>query len=446
MSDADAILKSAARLLERQTPLLSRQELDAFVDSFLRRRDVFLQACAQHGSPLYLIEQRVLLERVQQFTGAFRKHLPDVRVYYALKSNSHPSVVRTLAEAGLGLDASSGRELELALQCGAASVVFSGPGKTEEELGVAAENRDRVTVLLDSFSELGRLERVAACAGASVRAGVRLTTDERGLWRKFGVPLSDLSRFVAAAEKCRHVLLCGVQFHTSWNLDPGNHVRFIRRLGNAFRKMSGAWPSTIEFIDIGGGFWPPQGEWLQAAGTPEGKLRQAVGSAPEPTLRHYRSPSVSIEEFAGKIARALRTHVLPPAQCCIYTEPGRWLCNDAMHLILTVVDKKAEDLVITDAGTNAIGWERFETDYFPVINLSRPDVTERQCYVMGSLCTPHDVWGYGYCGQDIQEGDVLLIPTQGAYTYSLRQEFIKPLPEVAMLRADGSTARVPPHA
>jgi diaminopimelate decarboxylase len=117
-------------------------------------------------------------------------------------------------------------------------------------------------------------------------------------------------------------------------------------------------------------------------------------------------------------------------------EPGRWLCNDAMHLLLTVVDKKASDLVVTDAGTNAIGWERFETDYFPVINLSRPEAIEHECYVLGSLCTPHDVWGYSYWGKDIQPGDILMIPTQGAYTYSLRQEFIKPLPEVMMLKKE----------
>ena len=437
MCDSDAILKNAAELLERQTPLLGREELDAFVDSFLQRRDVLLQACAEHGSPLYLIEDKVLLERAQQFTTAFQSELPDVRVYYALKSNNHPAIVGALVEAGLGMDVSSGCELQLALQCGAASIVFSGPGKTEGELRLAVENRRCVVVLLDSFGELERLERVAARAGASVRAGVRLTTDEHGLWRKFGIPLSDLSRFVVAAEKCPHVLLHGLQFHTSWNLDPGNHLRFIRSLGSALRGMPTSWLSTIEFIDIGGGFWPSRGEWLQPAGTPEGKVRLAVRPAPESALRHYKLCSVPVEEFADEIAQALRAHVFPCVRCCIYTEPGRWLCNDAMHLILTVVDKKAKDLVITDAGTNAIGWERFETDYFPVINLSRPDVNEHECYIMGSLCTPHDIWGYAYYGRDIQVGDVLLIPTQGAYTYSLRQEFIKPLPKTAMLKAAG---------
>jgi len=91
---------------------------------------------------------------------------------------------------------------------------------------------------------------------------------------------------------------------------------------------------------------------------------------------------------------------------------------------------KAPDLAVTDGGTNALGWERYESDYFPVLNLTRPSMTEKQCMVLGSLCTPHDVWGYAYWGETIKEGDILMIPTQGAYTYSLRQQFIKDLPGV----------------
>ena len=104
-----------------------------------------------------------------------------------------------------------------------------------------------------------------------------------------------------------------------------------------------------------------------------------------------------------------------------------------MHLFISVVDKKADDLVITDAGTNAIGWERFETDYSPILNLTRPALQEKVCHILGSLCTPHDVWGATYWGDDIQPGDILMIPAQGAYTYSLRQDFIKPLPSVVTI-------------
>jgi diaminopimelate decarboxylase len=192
--------------------------------------------------------------------------------------------------------------------------------------------------------------------------------------------------------------------------------------------------SMISFIDIGGGFWPPAGEWLQEAGTVGGQIRLATSDRFWPSdMKHYRVPSLPIESFAGAIGDAVAKYIYPLVKCRIYTEPGRWLCNDAVHILVTVADKKGEDVIITDGGTNAVGWERFEVDYFPVINLTRPGLTEHECAIYGSLCTPHDIWGYSYFGDGIERGDLLLIPTQGAYTYCLRQHFIKPLPKFAEL-------------
>jgi diaminopimelate decarboxylase len=266
-----------------------------------------------------------------------------------------------------------------------------------------------------------------------VQAGIRLTTDEGGLWRKFGIPLSALERFMDEACKCPHVNLSGLQFHTSWNLDPAAQVEFLARLGNTLQHFPQKYRAAIAFIDIGGGFWPSRGEWLQPAGTTAGRLQQLVFPEIQPLADHYKLPAQPIETFARQIGAAMSRHIFPLLDCRVHAEPGRWLCDDAMHILLTVIDKKADDLVITDAGTNLIGWERFETDYAPIINLSRPSGSEHKCFILGSLCTPHDVWGYSYFGDDIQPGDVLLIPAQGAYTFSLRQEFIKPMARVVPL-------------
>jgi diaminopimelate decarboxylase len=284
--------------------------------------------------------------------------------------------------------------------------------------------------LIDSFNELTRLERIASRANQTVRAGVRLTTDTSGLWRKFGIPLDALEEFWEKGLQCRHVLLKGLQFHTSWNLTPDAQVRFLRLLGDALAKKPEDWRKRIEFVDIGGGYWPEQGEWLQPAGTPAGLVKKACGRPVDNGETHYRLPACPIKDFAETLGAAIRENLRAVFPCRVCFEPGRWICNDAMHLFVTVVDKKANDLVITDAGTNAIGWERFETDYAPILNLTRPETKEKRCLILGALCTPHDVWGYSYWGGDIQPGDVLMIPNQGAYTYSLRQNFIKPLPGV----------------
>ena len=71
--------------------------------------------------------------------------------------------------------------------------------------------------------------------------------------------------------------------------------------------------------------------------------------------------------------------------------------------------------------------------------MPRPALTEHPCDVPGCLCMPHDVWGYRYWGEGIQDGDILMIPTQGAYTYSLRQNFIKDLPKAVALQPLGAS-------
>mgnify|MGYP005833212385 CR=1 FL=1 len=434
------ILNAAAKRLTESAPVLPDAELMPYVQSFLNRRELFLSVVREHGSPLYFIDEPALLHRAEQFVGVFRSELSDFRAYFAVKCNNHPAIAASLARAGLGLDVSSGLELALALEAGAASIVFTGPAKTDDELRLALQHADRVSVLMDSFRELERLETLAASASRTVRAGIRLTTDEHGLWRKFGIPLYALNQFFKTAAGCSHVDLCGLHFHTSWNLDPGAQVAFIECLGDTLKAFDGTVLRRIRFLDIGGGFWPPRGEWLLETATPAGRLREAAFGPLLPSLTHFRYPAASIETFAAEIGRAVRQFIFPVIQPTIFAEPGRWIANEAMHILLTVVDRKGDDVAITDAGTNTIGWERFEHDYAPVINLTRPALEEHLTHVLGSLCTPHDVWGTAFFGEDIQPGDILLIPDQGAYTWSLRQHFIKPLPRSVVW--NGTTHKV----
>ena len=430
VTDPSAYLPAIKATTEAAPPGLSPDRLQDFIRPYFDRREVYLNLLATHPPPLYVQESGVLRARAARLQKAFAGRLPAVDFYYAVKSNNHPHVAGVLIDAGFGLDVSSGLELEMALELGARDIVFSGPGKTMDELRLAVANADRVTVLMDSFGELARLEALTTAAQVPLRCGVRLTVDPQGLWRKFGITLDRLPAFLEAAGACPNLKMAGLQFHTSWNMGPDPQIRFMTALGKTLSGLPPTLRRRIEFVDIGGGYWPEDGEWLQAAGTPQGKLNDALGKPPGPLDAHYHWPAAPIEVFAEALSAAVHEHLLPVVDCRICLEPGRWICHPAVQLLLSVVDKKAPDLVITDAGTNTVGWERFETDYFPVLNLSRPSLVERPCYVLGSLCTPHDVWGYGYFGADIQPGDILMIPAQGAYTYSLRQTFIKPLPRV----------------
>lgn len=414
-----------------ESQLLPDKILLEYVEKYTQIGHDCLRAAKRQNLPIYVIDTKVLKKRAQQFKQAFFGTLPNVVFYYAMKSNNSPYIADLLLGQGFGLDVSSGRELETALDLGARKVVFSGPGKTREELLLAVQNSKAVTILIDSFGELERLQEIARSEDVRVRCGVRLRSSEK--WGKFGIGPEKLTVFWQRADECSHIGLRGIQFHTSWNLTPDVQVDFITLLSNELHSLPSEFRKQVEFVDVGGGYWPPGGEWLQAYGTTTGKISILRGEAPGSPLAHYINPSMPLEKYADKISQGIQSHILPVADCTICFEPGRWICNDSMHLLLTVVDVKDEHIVITDAGTNAVGWERFETDYCPVINLTRPSLKENACNIYGSLCTPHDIWGYSYFGEDIKEGDVLMIPCQGAYTYSLRQEFIKPLPSVFVI-------------
>lgn len=430
----DALVELLRNIELEQAPVFPQAELEQFVSSWLARRDIFLQLHRQTNAPLYVLDSTALLQRAQEFRATFAEYFDNPGIFFAMKSNNHPEVCRILTHAGLGMDVSGGPELQLALEQDVAEIVFSGPGKTEAELRLALAHIDRVTILADSFGELGRISRLATELHKTARIGVRLTTSSNPLWDKFGIAPDRLLEFFTTAARLPRIDFCGLQFHTSWNMGPAAQTEFIKQLGGIIKAMPRGFLERLEFLDIGGGYWPECGEWLNRAATPAGTLENALGAVcVDKWKQHYCYPAASLQTFIREISTTIDEYIRPFKKCRICCEPGRWLCNSAMQLVLTVVDKKSAEFVITDAGTNAIGWERFEYDYFPVINLSRPELQERKCRVLGSLCSPHDVWGYSYWGSGLEAGDVLLIPWQGAYTYSLRQEFIKQLPQVVVI-------------
>ncbi|MBU3951262.1 MAG: decarboxylase [Proteobacteria bacterium] len=412
-----------------------REDLCDFVAAYFDKGPLFLDAVKQNPSPLYVLEPEVLRQKANRFRACFEKNLPRTSFYYAMKSNNLPAISGILLEQGFGLDVSSGVELQIALDLGARDIIFSGPGKTDAELLLAIDNQEKVILLVDSFGELERLKKLLEGKQKTLRIGVRLNNNPSGLWRKFGILPEELTAFFGAVSHIPNLLFTGLQFHSSWNLTPARQIDFIIELGGLLRTLPAALLAKIAFIDIGGGFWPSQGEWLLEDPTE----KEVAGHDPKnaggerDALLHYRIPALPIEVFAREIGAGIKEHILSLIDCKICFEPGRWICHESMHILIQVIDKKASDLVITDAGTNAVGWERFEVDYFPVLNLSAPDLTEKPCHILGALCTPHDVWGYAYFGKSISPGDVLLIPTQGAYTYSLRQNFIKALPQVVLI-------------
>ena len=414
--------------------------LHNYVNGFIRGRDMFLESARRFRTPQYFFHTPSLVQQITRFKETFSASLKKYRCYYAMKSNAFTGICRKAVSEGFGLDVSSGVELSKALDLGCREIIFSGPGKTDDELRYAVQNRDRVTLLTDSFGELHRvatiLKKDTVGSNRTIKAGIRI--QHQNNWNKFGIPLKDLVDLLKQARNISGLDLCGIQFHTSWNLEPTAQTRMINRIGRYIReKVPMDLLKSMQFLDIGGGFWPELGEWLNPQNTLKGKLMEILIPETHSRLRHYYIKGQPINVFAQQIADAIQRQGPPVSDLEIRLEPGRWISTPAMHILLKVIDKKDPKTIITDGGTNLLGWERPLTEYIPVINLTRPSLKERAVKVFGSLCTPHDIWGMSVFGDFVQEGDILLVPDQGAYTYSLRQSFIKPIAKVVQHNEKG---------
>ncbi len=380
-----------------------------------KKRSKILQIAKRFPTPFYLIDDRALQDAISQFQSAFRRALLRSKFFYAIKSNYHEHILKAVVRHGWGLDASSGRELGLALNAGAKQILFTGPGKTEDELRLTLKHADKVILNIDNFSELERLSKLLKGKNIKLRAGVRFFSKHHGQWSKFGIPLADLAAFWSAASKIKNLDLQGIQFHSSNNLTAERNVKIIAELGKYLRMhFSASQLRQIKYIDLGGGYFPDQVEGVYL------KRGRAVTRAESP------------EQFAKSLREAIKKNLDPILTAEYYFEPGRIISTRAMHLVLRIVDVK-KGLAITDGGINMMGWEFGKEFYLPIFNLTNFSRAELNFPIYGSLCTPRDIWGHYIHGKKITSGDVLVIPNQGAYRYTLAQEFIKPIPETRFL-------------
>jgi diaminopimelate decarboxylase len=392
------------------------------------------------GTPLYLYDPEEVKKNVRRFKKAFQKQGIDLFLFYATKSNYYPGILKTIVEEGEGLDVSSQRELILAVRAGAKRIIYTGPVKTEQDFEAILQNPEKITVNLESLRELELLASMAKKRNVRIRCGVRIYTRMQAGWTKFGIPLDDFPKFFHSAQKHSSLNFCGIHFHISFNKNPEKYVKTLKELSRYLQThLTQKDRQKIEYLDMGGGFYPEPFEALYAW-NPEQSSEVPDSAMLERILNDHFHPRIlpiqsePIEIFAAKIEGAFKSAVkpvLPNAR--LYAEPGRYLSHSAMHFLLKLVEVKNPRMGITDGGTNMIGWEKYQHyDYVPMFNLSQLDLKNEFPFLSyGSLCTPEDIWGYYlFSKASPKNGDILLIPHQGAYTYTLAQQFIKDIPGV----------------
>jgi diaminopimelate decarboxylase len=345
-------------------------------------------------TPAFLFEKKILILRAKEYLNAARDRKIKIEPFYAVKSNDYLGLLKEMVKLGFGLDCSSKRELKLAKIVGARKVLFTGPGKKDKELKFAIENFKEIIINVDSFNELERIKKINL--KREIKIGVRISTVFQKEWQRFGIPLKDLKKIFVEIKNIKNLKFSGIQFHKSWNKNSKPYLDTLNEIKKyLIENFSKSDLKKIEFVDIGGGL-----------------------EENEDIFSFFRE----IKNFWRK--NLLK--ILPRAK--IFTEPGRWLSAHCFHILLKVLEIKNGKIAILNGGTDNFG---FSSKYYsPIINVSHPAKRERKFILAGNLCSVLDIFGKKIFASKIEREDIILIPFQGAYTFSLATDFIKEIPKV----------------
>jgi diaminopimelate decarboxylase len=398
------------------------------------------------GTPFYAYDLDVVAGQVE----ALRAALPAAfDLAFAVKANPNLAVLRHLAGLGLGADVASGGELRHVLRAGFAPerVVFTGPGKRDEELAAAVEAGVRV-VTVESPGELRRLERIAEGLGRRqpilLRAAVsepagaeaaqpRAVEAERSpgvdITGKFGMVLSDLHAAAAAAVASPWLEPLGLHAFGASNVTDAAvlaaHVEATVETAIAVAAGAGF---GLRLVDAGGGLGIPYG-----AGDPALDLRALGGRLATLADRMAASPATR------------ETRVL--------LEPGRFLVGSAGAYVARVVDRKTMDgrqVVILDGGIHhvlravLVGQEQRIAALTGRSAGVAPETTASPVTIAGPLCTGLDVFARAAVIAPPDPGDLVAILDVGAYgaTESMPFFLSHPLPpEIAIRGGEAWVAR-----
>ena len=368
-------------------------------DGVLHAEAVSLSAIADAvGTPFYCYSTATLERHYRVFTEAFAG--TDHLVCYAMKANSNQSVLRTLAKLGAGADVVSGGELKRALAAGipADKILFSGVGKTADELRLAVshgirciniESEPELELLSQAASQMGRTAHISIRVNPDVDSGTHAKISTGKSENKFGIPIARAREVYAKAAKLPGIAVSGVDMHIGSQITDLGPMEAAFRLLAEFVTVLRGDGHTITHVDFGGGLGVPYYEDRAAP--------------PEPLA------------YAAMVKRV--THNLG---CTLMFEPGRMIVGNAGILVTRVIYVKRGDVrnfVVIDAAMNDLIRPTLYEAYHQImpVRAAAPDAPVLVADVVGPVCETGDYLALGRTLPEPKAGDLFAIMTAGAY-------------------------------
>lgn len=385
-------------------------------DGMLHAEDVPIsEIAAQVGTPFYVYSTATLTRHFHLFDEALAG-LPHL-VCFAMKSLSNQAVLKTLAQAGAGMDVVSGGEYARAKAAGVPGdrIVFSGVGKTEPEMEQALTGGIR-QFNVESEAEMALLSQVAMRLGKTAPITVRVNPDVDAKTHakiatgksenKFGIPIDRARDVYAHAAALPGIKVVGIDVHI------GSQLTELAPFAAAYEKVAALTEAlradghTIDRLDLGGGLGIP--------------YERSNIAPPLPT--EY---GAMIKETLGHLG------------CEIEIEPGRLISGNAGLMVASVVyvkDGADRQFLILDAAMNDLirpamydAWH----DIVPVVEPA-PGSEPATFDVVGPVCESGDTFAKGRTMAAVARGDLVAFRSAGAYGAVMSSEYnSRPLiPEV----------------
>ena len=374
---------------------------------------------ARYGTPCYVYSRAALTDGYRQFSDALqgREHL----ICYAVKANANLAILNVFARLGAGFDIVSGGELQRVLAAGgdARKVVFSGVGKTAEEMRMALE-AGILCFNVESSPELDRLNAVAAGMGKVAAVSLRVNPDvdakthpyiSTGLKQnKFGVAYTEAIALYRKARALANLHITGMDCHIGSQLTETSPfiaaVEKILALVDALASEG----IHLEHLDLGGGLG----------------------------ICYDDETPPAIADYIAALLKALggRAHKL-------ILEPGRVLVGNAGVLLTRVEYLKhgeEKNFAIVDAAMNDLMRPALYDAYHRILPVEQENHPAQNFEVVGPICETGDFIGHDRM-LAIAPQSLLAVFSAGAYGMSMSSNY-NTRPRAAEVMVDGNTAHL----
>lgn len=337
----------------------------------------------QYGSPLLILS----LKQIEANYLCLKKYMPRVRVFYAIKANPHPEILKTMINLGSSFDVASDGEIRTLYDMGVQGerLIYANPVKTTGGLEACREcGVSKMT--FDSASEIDKIK--AQCPDATVLLRLRIDNSSAhvDLNKKFGAARENALDLMLKA-KDAGLDMAGIAFHVgsqTVSADPYLHALDIARELFEEAKAAGL---KLRILDIGGGF-----------------------PIPEPKV-YFNFPEML------KQINARLDEDFPNTE--IWAEPGRYICGTAVNLITSVIgvnERGGQPWYFLDEGLyGTFSGVIFDQWDFKLLSFKEGEERVAATFA-GPSCDSLDIMFRGKLTVPLEVGDLLLVPSCGAYT------------------------------